>query len=317
MGKKYTFLNLAEDVLKETQKPMSANEIWKYAESKSMQENVESNGVTPWKTLRTRIYRDITENKEQTKFIQLSKNPAKYGLKDLSYSNDTFIADEFEKKGKRIEEEKLHKLLTTFVKYDSHFKCHTKTIVESKSRNKKKGLNEWVHPDIVGVYFPFVHEEDYENGTLQLMDCLKQNKYKIYSFELKVDLTNSNVKPYYFQAVSNSSWANEGYLVVLNLDETDEDLLNELRRLNNAFGIGIIKLDAKNIAESKIIFTAKYNERLDFDTINKLINIKNSDFIEFIENIKKSNEINVVYGNFDEPLNDSEYEKYIKENHLI
>lgn len=44
-----------------------------------------------------------------------------------------------------------------------------------------------------------------------------------------------------FQAVSNSSWANEGYLVVL--QEIDSEVLSELRRLNQSFGIGVIKLE--------------------------------------------------------------------------
>jgi len=40
--------------------------------------------------------------------------------------------------------------------------------------------------------------------------------------------------------------AHEGYLVKLKMDE-DPLLIDEVRRLNNAFGIGIIKLDVQNI----------------------------------------------------------------------
>jgi hypothetical protein len=36
---------------------------------------------------------------------------------------------------------------------------------------------------------------------------------KFYSFELKKELTFSNLRESFFQAVSNSSWAHEGYLV--------------------------------------------------------------------------------------------------------
>ena len=38
-------------------------------------------------------------------------------------------------------------------------------------------------------------------------------------------------------ALSNSSWANYGYLVTF---EINEDLDEEMKLLNNAFGIGII-----------------------------------------------------------------------------
>nr|WP_288977411.1 hypothetical protein [uncultured Blautia sp.] len=45
--------------------------------------------------------------------------------------------------------------------------------------------------------------------------------------------------------MSNSSWAHEGYLVALKISEEPE-LMDELRRLNNAFGIGVIRLDAEH-----------------------------------------------------------------------
>lgn len=31
----------------------------------------------------------------------------------------------------------------------------------------------------------------------------------------------TNLREYYFQAVSNSSWANEGYIVALDIDDAD------------------------------------------------------------------------------------------------
>ncbi|MCW1533883.1 HrgA protein, partial [Campylobacter jejuni] len=89
-------------------------------------------------------------------------------------------------------------------------------------------------------------------------------------------LNFSNLKECYFQAVSNSSWANEGYLVVL--QEIDSEVLSELRRLNQSFGIGVIKL--KDISNSQILISAKEKE-LDIQTLNMLIN-KNPNFKEFI-----------------------------------
>jgi len=47
-----------------------------------------------------------------------------------------------------------------------------------------------------------------------------------------------------FQAVSNSSWANFGYLVAAEIGGTDT--LKELRMLFAARGIGFIKLDVDN-----------------------------------------------------------------------
>ena len=83
---------------------------------------------------------------------------------------------------------------------------------------------------------------------------------------MKKNIDYSNLRQYFFQAVSNSSWANEGYLVCLKIDE-DPNFKNELQRLSNAFGIGIIKLNPESVSESEIICNARYNENIDWDTL--------------------------------------------------
>lgn len=127
------------------------------------------------------------------------------------------------------------------------------------------------------MHFPF---KDYEDETFKLCKNLNQISYKIYSFELKIKLDFSNLRQSYFQAVSNSSWANEGYLVAL---EFDDEIMNELWRLNNAFGIGFIKLDVRDINDSKVIIKAREKSNLDLITLDLLVN-KNKDFNEFIQN---------------------------------
>lgn len=119
----------------------------------------------------------------------------------------------------------------------------------------------------------------------------------------------------YFQAVSNSSWANEGYLVTLNIDDSDE-FMDEIRRLSNAFGIGVIRLNAKNITESEILFPARFNENLDWDTIDRL-NEENVDFKNFSENISDTNKTNKVSKEYDEVLDDEKYEKYIIDKKIV
>jgi hypothetical protein len=94
---------------------------------------------------------------------------------------------------------------------------------------------------------------------------------------MKIGITISNLRECFFQAVSNSSWAHEGYLVALNYDE-DEELLSEMRRLSAAFGIGFIKLNPQNIEQSEMIIPAKPKDSVDWETINRLVE-ENSDFI--------------------------------------
>ncbi|MBK6362572.1 MAG: hypothetical protein IPF52_03390 [Saprospiraceae bacterium] len=105
-----------------------------------------------------------------------------------------------------------------------------KTIFHETSTKGTKGRNEWIHPDLVGVYFPF---KDYKKETLEIQSHLTISSIKLFSFELKISLNFSNLRECYFQAVSNSSWANEGYLVAVNIND-DPAFRDELRRLTNS-----------------------------------------------------------------------------------
>lgn len=92
----------------------------------------------------------------------------------------------------------------------------------------------------------------------------------------------SNLRECYFQAVSNSRWANKGYLVCAEINLNDTELLDELGRLANAYGIGVIKLDLINPDESKVLFEAYYNEAIEWGFINYLFEL-NADYKTFIE----------------------------------
>lgn len=307
----YNFLKLAQDTLRKTQIPMSAIEIWNYATDNKMTEELNSSGKTPWKTLGARIYVDIKNNKK-TKMKQVSKRPAKFGLKEIEYDLETYENENTIKDNSKYSERDLHTLLTKFVYSNQHFRCYTKTILHERSKKKNAGVNKWLHPDIVGVHFPY---DEYSKETISLINSLNESTYKLYSFEMKKNINFENLREYYFQAVSNSSWANEGYLVTLDIDESDE-FMDEIRRLNNAFGIGVIKLNSINIAESEIVFPAKINESLDWDTINRLVE-DNIDFKEFAETISDTSKTDKISKEYDEVLTDEKYEEYILDKKII
>jgi hypothetical protein len=96
-------------------------------------------------------------------------------------------------------------------------------------------------------------------------------------------LTFANLREAFFQTVSNSTWANESYLVAAQI-QNDEEFVDELKRLSGSFGIGIIKLNIDDPDSSEIMLPGKIKEYLDWDTINKLT--MNPDFKEFIKRIK-------------------------------
>ncbi len=55
--------------------------------------------------------------------------------------------------------------------------------------------------------------------------------------------------------MSNSSWANEGYLVATSISTNEVE--EELRMLSAFHGIGVILLNPENPTESEILFPAQ------------------------------------------------------------
>lgn len=72
-----------------------------------------------------------------------------------------------------------------------------------------------------------------------------------------------------------------GYLVVGDLD-TDAVFLSNLARLNNGYGIDVIKLNLENPIRSEIIVSAREREIVDINFMNFLAEM-NQDFYSFIE----------------------------------
>ncbi|EMH19608.1 hypothetical protein HMPREF1448_00925 [Helicobacter pylori HP260AFi] len=139
-----------------------------------------------------------------------------------------------------------------------------------------------------------------------------QKRHKLFSFEFKKELSFYNLKESYFQAVSNSTWANEGYLVVFKIDY---EVLGELGRLNQSFGIGVIKLESE-ISNSKILLPAKERE-VDIPTLNMLVEQSPEDFKPFMEKINDQLEVGfnkqIAMNGFDPVLDDEAMQKYIKD----
>lgn len=172
-------------------------------------------------------------------------------------------------------ERDLHPLLCCFL---YHRGIMAKTIFHEKSLKKDDEHQKWIHPDIIGAQF--VEQTNTISNSL-FKALSKKDSLRLYSFELKRKIDNDyELKKCYFQAVSNSSWANNGYLVAF---EINEDLKDELARLNHSFGIGFILLKA-NPYESQIWLEAQ-DRQIDFKTVSKLCEI-NLDFKNFIKSVE-------------------------------
>lgn len=182
---------------------------------------------------------------------------------------------------KKEEPKFLEKHLHPFLAYHGFYyqKAYLKTIRHSKS--DKKEFGEWVHPDMVGCYFPF---GDWTNEVVEVSTLLGASAFKLFSYELKRQLSLSNLREAFFQTVSNSSWANETYLAAADID-TDADFAIELERLSSAFGVGIIKLNILDPDSSELILPARSRESIDWETANKLATM-NPDFRDFLKRIR-------------------------------
>lgn len=307
-----TFHGLAEHILKQVDKPLTANEIWQLAVEQGLDKKLNSTGKTPWATLGSRLY-VIARDTPDSIFKTVGKRPKRFYLKNKSYPEDF---KEYEV-GKTEEEasvspihtsanyleKDLHPFLAHFAFYTLN--CHCKTINHSKS--DKRSYGEWVHPDMVGCVFPI---DEWNDEVLNLSSAVGNTSVKFISFELKRELNLSSLREKFFQTVSNSSWANESYIVAAEISK-NEDFLSELGRLSSAFGIGVIELDVNDPNSSLIRFPADTRENLDWETLNKLTAM-NTDFRNFVKRVGidiRSNEIRKE--KYDKILDEKQLEKII------
>ncbi len=320
---------IGKKVLEQAERPLSAKEIFERACEMGLDKECNGTGKTPEASIRTAIRGD----KKQFYVINEEESPFRYWLKsrerefppqktlDAKEEDDeqSECSDTAENQKTSFKEEDLHPLLVKFLYENPDFKLLCRTIHHEKNckegKEGKGGKNKWNYPDIVGVYFPYnkyFPYNEYEEETLKFLHHTGQKRHKLFSFELKARISFSNLKASYFQAVSNSSWANEGYLVVFDIDD---EVLNELRRLNQSFGIGVIKLESE-VSNSKILLPAKERE-IDIPTLNMLVEQSPEDFKPFMKNIneqiEKGLDTPIEINCLDPVLDDEAMQKYIKD----
>ena len=170
----------------------------------------------------------------------------------------------------------LYPILINYLK--SEFKLFCQRIDEKRSKNSRgSGGNQWLHPDVVAM-----QPVDKEWNEL-IRSCVKQGagqSVRLWSFEVKKELNGSNARKSFFQAVSNSSWANEGYLVATSI--SDSTVEQELRMLSALHGIGVILLNTENPSESEMILPARARAEIDWQSVNRIL-VENEDFKDYIE----------------------------------
>lgn len=280
-----TYKQMAEKVLREVNKPLTETEIWDYVKEKGYDKELKKISENPAWTIAVSINESLRID-PSTPFERVGRGPRRYGIRKTIPPTEvktdgaidrTKKARSGHKRG--IEEGELYDPLVFFAFHE--LGVYTFEIDEAQSSKSKKGKGQWMHPDIIGCRFAF---DTWRKNVLDFSKHLLYNPIRMYSFELKRELTWENLRESYFQAVSNSTWSNEGYLVTCGLDESKEEFIAELRRLASQYGIGIINVDLNDYSKSRIMVAAAQRDTLDWEFINKMED-KNVTFRKFIERV--------------------------------
>ncbi|GAA7432408.1 COG2958 family protein [Helicobacter pylori] len=236
-------------------------------------------GNTPDQSVSAVIYVALNKG-EELPFFKVQEQPALIALKGTA--KEWVLNAEKPSVAKNMHERELHPFLTHMAFDNENLKCYTKTIFHEESSKSPKGMDRWLYPDMVGVRF--LHAELSNENLIAFSKKFDTLPVKLVSFELKKEkISVSNCREFYFQAISNSSWANEGYLVGHHIETHNPKLMDLLKRLHASFGIGVIDLRTDE-DKSAILLNAKYKEKIDY-TVASELSEKNQKFSGFLKSV--------------------------------
>ena len=172
-------------------------------------------------------------------------------------------------------------------------RVYSKRIDEKRSGNKSgpRG-NHWLFPDLIG-FEPL--SGNWSETIKKLVSARSDPEVRLWSFEVKKLVNRSNVREVFFQALSNSAWANLGYLVAAEI--SGQGTLDELRMLSQQHGIGVIQLSATDETESTILIQAQMRPAVDWQAADRLSDV-NRDAESVFNQVRvyhQSGELNVDF----------------------
>ncbi|HCF23988.1 MAG TPA: HrgA protein [Novosphingobium sp.] len=155
--------------------------------------------------------------------------------------------------------------------------------IDEKTASNRRGPqgNRWLFPDLVAMEDLTT---DLSGAVRDLHSISGARKFRVWAFEVKLVLNRSNVRESFFQTVSNSSWANFGYLVASEIQS--DETLKELQILCSLHGTGLIQLNSGNPDESEIRIPARERQDIDWANANRLAS-ENRDFMSVVELLKE------------------------------
>ncbi|UOR45796.1 COG2958 family protein [Helicobacter pylori] len=278
-------IEIVQSVLEVIKEPIKVTEIYHKAkelfEKGEITNMFDCGGNTPHQSVSSYIYTALNKG-EELPFLKVQEKPVLIALKSAPKEpvlNTQKVSSA--PSAKIMHERNLHPFLTYMAFFNENLKCYTKTIFHEGSSKSPKGMDRWLYPDMVGVRF--LHAELSNENLIAFSKKFDTLPVKLVSFELKKEISVNNCRECYFQAISNSSWANEGYLVGHHIDTHNPKLMDLLKRLHASFGIGVIDLRIDE-DKSAILLNAKYKEKIDY-TVALELSEKNEEFSGFLKSV--------------------------------
>ncbi|BAJ55107.1 COG2958 family protein [Helicobacter pylori] len=277
-------IKIVQSVLEIIKEPIKVTEIYHKAKELFEKGEIENmfdyGGNTPDQSVNSYIYTALKKG-EDLPFLKVQENPVLIALKDAPKELVLNAQKSSVPSVKIVHERNLRPFLTYMAFFNENLKCYTKTIFHEGSLKSPKGMDRWLYPDMVGVRF--LHAELSNENLIAFSKKFDTLPVKLVSFELKKEISVNNCRKCYFQAISNSSWANEGYLVGHHIDTHNPKLMDLLKRLHASFGIGVIDLRTDE-NKSAILLNAKYKEKIDY-TVALELSEKNEEFSGFLKSV--------------------------------
>ncbi|GAA8352391.1 COG2958 family protein [Helicobacter pylori] len=277
-------IEIIQSVLEAIKEPIKVTEIYHKAkelfEKGKIEKMFDYRGNTPDQSVSAAIYTALNKG-EDLPFLKTQEKPVLIALKGAAKELALNTQKPSTPSAKIAHERGLHPFLTYMAFCNENLKCYTKTIFHEESLKSPKGMDRWLYPDMVGVRF--LHAEWSNENLIAFSKKFDTLPVKLVSFELKKEIKVDNCRECYFQAISNSSWANEGYLVGHHIDTHNPKLMDLLKRLHASFGIGVIDLRTDEY-KSAILLNAKYKEKIDY-TVASELSAKNEKFSGFLKSV--------------------------------
>jgi hypothetical protein len=135
------------------------------------------------------------------------------------------------------QEEKFRSLFMRRAQQEQIFPVH---IEHTRAIRQQAGINKWKYPDVVSVKWGVISEDGQLNkDMLEVRQSLGEQPFRIFSTELKIDVTPSTLRETFFQCVSNSRWAHTAQLAIAT-KISDAKVAEELERLGTSYDVSVI-----------------------------------------------------------------------------